>query len=240
MSERRQSAVGDLRQQIEAARALVAEEWRPVAGHAGYEVSNLGRVRSVDRVVEQPSRWGSPVQRRLKGRLIALRPDRKGYLYVWLGKGRGQAVHRLVLLAFVGPCSDRCEGAHGDGNPANNALANLAWKTRKENHADKRRHGTQTSGERHPGWSGSSCRNGHERRVENTRIIRGRHGSIRRVCRTCQRESYRIRAQNPAHRALLAARTRKRRRDPAYRERMNAQKRVRRALDRQAAQGART
>lgn len=58
------------------------------------------------------------------------------------GKPRPFAVHALVLEAFVGPRPEGMECRHLDGDPTNNALANLAWGTRAENIADKRRHGT--------------------------------------------------------------------------------------------------
>ena len=52
-------------------------------------------------------------------------------------------VHVLILQTFVGPRpSPEHEGAHCDGDPWNNALFNLAWKTRQENTCDKRVHRT--------------------------------------------------------------------------------------------------
>jgi hypothetical protein len=78
----------------------------------------------------------------------ALRPSRSdsGYLRV-TARGRRLFVARAVLLAFVGPPpSHRHEAAHADGNKDNNALWNLSWKTRRQNEADKRRHGTAPRG----------------------------------------------------------------------------------------------
>lgn len=57
-------------------------------------------------------------------------------------------VHRLVLEAFVGPCPPSAEACHEDGNGSNNALSNLRWDSRKNNHADKKRHGTTAKGEK--------------------------------------------------------------------------------------------
>lgn len=57
-------------------------------------------------------------------------------------------VARLVLLAFVGPCPPGMECCHGDGNPKNDALANLRWDTRLGNNRDRRRHGTIPRGEK--------------------------------------------------------------------------------------------
>lgn len=58
-------------------------------------------------------------------------------------------VHLLVLEAFIGPCPDGMEGCHNDGAQAGHHLANLRWDTPKNNHADKRKHGTILTGSRH-------------------------------------------------------------------------------------------
>ena len=60
-------------------------------------------------------------------------------------------VHRLVLLAFVGPCPEEMECRHfPDKNPANNNLNNLQWGTKEENYQDKVVHGTHYKGEQNP------------------------------------------------------------------------------------------
>lgn len=74
------------------------------------------------------------------------------YLFVGLRQNRKQLsvyVHHLVLRAFVGPCPKGMEACHNDGNPTNNAATNLRWDTRKNNHADKKKHGTWQGGENH-------------------------------------------------------------------------------------------
>ncbi len=59
-------------------------------------------------------------------------------------------VHRLVLLTYVGPCPEGMEACHNDGDKSNNHVSNLRWDTRKNNHKDKKLHGTHQSGEYNP------------------------------------------------------------------------------------------
>lgn len=66
------------------------------------------------------------------------------------GRRKTVHVHRIILESFVGPCPDGMESRHIDGSTANNTLTNLAWGTKQENVADKRRHGTiRRGGESH-------------------------------------------------------------------------------------------
>lgn len=119
------------------------EIWKPVPGFEGYEVSDLGRVRS----------WISRHGRRSEPRPMKPAPDAHGYLRVTLrlnGAPVYRKVHQLVLEALVGPCPDGMEGCHNDGNRANAALTNLRWDTRPNNFADKIEHGTHHRGNRCP------------------------------------------------------------------------------------------
>lgn len=120
------------------------EEWRSIAGYSGYEVSSLGRVRSLARL--------DAAGNRMKERLLAPRLHTGGYLRVQLssaGKSRDFFIHRLVLQAFVGPCPPNQEGCHNDGNRQNNEATNLRWDTRFQNMADKKLHGTEQLGAKH-------------------------------------------------------------------------------------------
>ena len=71
------------------------------------------------------------------------------YLHVSLGQGNSQTVHRLILLAFVGPAPEGHISRHLDGNGHNNAKINLEWATQSENCMDKNAHGTMVLGENH-------------------------------------------------------------------------------------------
>lgn len=131
---------------------MAVENWEPVVGHEGsYEVSDLGRVRSISRTMSVPSGNGRLYERSLRGRVLKLSMDRGGYLAccLWFGHVRRIArAHVLVLEAFVGARPDGRFGCHRDGNPANNSVSNLYWGTQKENMQDAIRHGTMRRGER--------------------------------------------------------------------------------------------
>lgn len=107
------------------------EEWRWIPGLAGkYLVSNFGRVRSFCRP-KYPSGY-------------TLKQSRapNGYLYV--NVGRRVQVHVLVCQTFNGKKpTPKHEVAHHDGMRANNAAANLSWKTRSQNNRDQDIHGTR-------------------------------------------------------------------------------------------------
>lgn len=115
-----------------------AEEWRAVVGDEGsYEVSNLGRVRSLDRVITT-----STGTRRIRGGMMRGSSTGKKYLYVMLSGQRFVAIHVLVCRAFHGPKPGvNYQAAHFNGNSLDNRASNLRWVTNAENTADKRRHG---------------------------------------------------------------------------------------------------
>lgn len=127
------------------------EEWRPVLGYEGlYEVSDIGRVRSVDRTVNV-RRKGCRHRRKRQGRMLRIGSNR-GRPTVGLWKDGKQSVffvHRLVLEAFVGSRPEGLECCHGDGDHANNRIGNLRWDTHASNEADKDRHGTRPRRENH-------------------------------------------------------------------------------------------
>lgn len=130
----------------------VVERWLPVAGFEGlYSVSNLGRVRRESKVVSRKPTSGYRIAEKIMSPGAGVRSR---YLSVRLskdGKASTHYVHHLVLSAFVGPRPAGQEACHGDGNRGNNSATNLRWDTRKANHADKKIHGTEAVGERHPG-----------------------------------------------------------------------------------------
>lgn len=150
-----------------------AERWLPVTleGYGDYEVSDLGRMRS----------WKKLRGRR--GRVLIPQTNPKGYETVRLtcgGKVVAFAVHRLVMLAFVGPRPPEMQIRHLDGMKANNALSNLTYGTAAENTHDKAVHGGY--------WQSNKthCKHDHEFTPENTYIRP--NGS--RGCKVCGRIRY--------------------------------------------------
>src|SRR5687767_15149188 len=108
-----------------------------------YEVSNVGRVRSL----VAGCRHGSvPRKRPLAMTPFNNKPHRSGYWVVNLrvsGQVKCRCVSELVLTTFVGPRpSPIHDAAHLNGDRNVNRLSNLQWATKKENAAHKRLHGT--------------------------------------------------------------------------------------------------
>jgi hypothetical protein len=121
------------------------EVWKDVPGYEGcYQVSNIGRVKSLAR---RALRMDGSFHHMQGERFHKYSGAAKKYLAVGLcknGKTLMITVHRLVLLAFIGPCPEGMECRHLDGNPKNNRLSNLCWGTLAEQAMDRERHGTNT------------------------------------------------------------------------------------------------
>lgn len=166
---------------------MAAEDWLLIPGYASYEVSSLGRVRSLLRGKPRVlSQWSTP----------------SGHMKVRVG-GRGEPgryVHQLVLFAFAGPRPAGMVARHLNGDPTDNRPENLAWGTHSENNYDAVRHGTHAEASR------THCLRDHEFTPENTREHNGA-----RFCRTCARDRMRtvrttdVRARNAELRAWAAA-----------------------------------
>lgn len=126
-----------------------AEEWRAVVGYEGfYEVSDLGRVRSLDRTIQRKGQGPHTI----KGRVLSPSPDGGGYLGVMLsvhGKARRAVIHRIVLLAFCGMPGEGEQADHINFDRSDNRLCNLRWIHHSENSRRIDQNGRRPTGESH-------------------------------------------------------------------------------------------
>jgi hypothetical protein len=101
----------------------MTEIWKRI-NNLRYEISTLGRIRSLKYNLDRP-------------RLIKSRPDGRGYYQIILFDNysvrKTYNVARLVLETFVGPCPVGMEASHLDGMKDNNSLENLIWESHKDN-----------------------------------------------------------------------------------------------------------
>lgn len=146
-------------------------------GNKGYEVSNLGRVRSIDRILV--GRDG--VARHYRGRIRKQHIATDGYPAVSIGSVgqdfRTVKVHVLVARAFLGPGPTGQEVRHRDGDRRNPRLSNLIYGTKSENAYDRVTHGNHINANK------THCVKGHLFDGQNTYTTpRGQ-----RVCKICRR-----------------------------------------------------
>ena len=146
------------------------ENWRPVVGFEWrYEVSDTGRVRSLD-----GKTISSHVGNKAGHLRVSLKPE--------IGEWKGRYIHQLVLEAFVGPRPKGLVACHNDGNSTNNRIENLRWDTPSSNMHDRVKHGTHQNANR------THCPKGHP--LDAVKF----HGDgtfWQRRCRTCLREQNR-------------------------------------------------
>ena len=141
------------------------EEWRDIEEYKGfYQVSNLGRVRSLNRTTPSGAFY--------KGRVLKLRTS-ENYLMVnmrvrWLKKNLIITVHRLVAKAFIpNPHNKKCVN-HKDGNMKNNESDNLEWSTYQENSQHAVKNGL---------WHAAKGEKSGPSKLKNEQVI-----EIRRLC----------------------------------------------------------
>lgn len=156
----------------------MTESWRPVVGWEGiYEVSDRGRVKSLERQVQvKPGLFRKNSERILK------QGHARGYLRVVLsrnGETSPRSVHHLVLESFVGARPEGKVVRHLDGDKENNSLQNLRYGTPAENSQDTIRHGRNHSINR------KKCPRGHLLEAPNLTSSGMKRGH--RSCLACSR-----------------------------------------------------
>ena len=116
------------------------EIWKEVKGYIDYEVSNLGRVKSLARTIHRTNGTTQTYKQRI------LKPGLGscGYLSVNISKNlkmKTKKVHQLVAIAFLNhkPCGFKLVIDHIDNNPLNNELGNLQIITHRENSSKDRK-----------------------------------------------------------------------------------------------------
>lgn len=143
------------------------ELWKSIPGFDGdYEVSSIGRMRSLKH--RHPRLMKIHIQKSTGYPALTL---------TMYGKFRPYHVHRLMLLAFVGPApADGSQCRHLNGDRADNRLENLKWGSVSENTKDQVEHGT------HHHSRLTHCKRGHEFTTENTTTY-AKGGRVCRICR---------------------------------------------------------
>lgn len=168
----------------------MTEIWKDIPECEGYQVSNFGRIRSVDRIVYAVNRWGVVAPRRYKGRIISIHAYPNGYKsFVYRTADRtlnNILVHRLVAKAFVPGYFDGAVVNHKDENKGNNRAENLEWVTDHENRiygtAQERQHRKLCKPVEQMSMDGKVIRT-HPSIREAARFIDGDMKSIRECCK---------------------------------------------------------
>ena len=122
---------------------MMNEEWKPIKNHENeYEISNLGRVRSLDRYIKSAnSKTGLQFK---KGQILKQKLNKvNGYMMIILwkdNKQKGYNIHRLVAEHFLPIKEGKNTVNHIDGDKTNNRVDNLEWVSYGENlaHAYKK------------------------------------------------------------------------------------------------------
>lgn len=122
------------------------EEWRDIAGHETYQVSNFGRVRSKSRKV-----WNGKTYYTKEGRILSPGLGGTGYYTVAID-GKTHKIARLVAKAFVDGWFNGAVVNHIDGCKTNDNAGNLEWVSCRDNNVHAIETGLSKHRQKLPYW----------------------------------------------------------------------------------------
>ena len=107
------------------------ETWTNIQNYEGYQISNLGRVKSLKR-----KKWNGFAFQDVQEKILSIKSQMNGYLQVNLcqnGICKSHSLHRLVAIHFIPNPDNLPNVGHKDHDPTNCAASNLYWTTQLEN-----------------------------------------------------------------------------------------------------------
>lgn len=132
---------------------MIIEIWKPVPGLEPYEASSLGRVRRPAWIQMKVVTVGcAPRAHRKPESVLVGEICSGGYRRIFLfmnGVKCRHLAHRMVAMAFHGPCPKGMICRHLSGTRTDNRPQNLAWGSYSQNQLDRHSHGTAITGAAH-------------------------------------------------------------------------------------------